>query len=432
MSPSSGTATPTPTLAESDRLRAAAEALPVRFSQRELETILSLSPLGPPPDDPTNRALKIPGAAELGRSLFYDPLLSAGRDRSCATCHDPDQAWTDGQHTALGDSSLRNTPTLWNVAHNRWFFWDGHADSLWAQAVGPLEDSREMGLSRVELLQRFASDPQRARAYEAVLGPLPASERLARLPAAARPASGEEPEQEALAQAWNSMSAADRELANRFLSNVVKALAAFETQIVSAPAPFDRLVGALRAGGGQALGALDEAALRGLQLFVGRAKCTRCHFGPTLSNGEFHNLGLPLLAGRSPERGRSQGISRVRQDPFNGQGALADRPAAEERKLRFLADPGRETLAAFKTPSLREVARTAPYMHDGRFETLEAVLDFYSRLPGRAPLGHREESLEALHLSAREIQELVAFLESLSGGTPGPELRAPARPYSAE
>jgi len=399
--------------------------LHVAFEPSELRTIARLSPPGPTPPDPSNRFADAPEASRVGRALFYDPLLSRDRTKSCATCHDPAQGWSDGRASALDDPSLKNTPSLWNVARRRWFFWDGRADSLWAQAVQPLESPREMGLSRVALLQRFFSDPARRASYQRVFGPGPALAWLAGLPAEARPAYGDPQSKEV--RAWEGLSGEDRAAVDRHLTNLTKAIAAFEREIWSEEAPFDVFVRGLRSGRSEDLAALGASAQRGLKLFIGQAGCIKCHFGPDFSNGEFHNVGLASLPGQALDRGRERGIELLLADPFNSQGPFSDDRKGTE--LDRLVRGGRESVGAFKTPSLRELATTAPYMHDGRFASLAEVLAFYNELPGKAPVGHREESLAPLGLSEPQLRDLEAFLRSLSGSSVRSGLLSPAAPY---
>ena len=125
-----------------------------------------------------NASFARPAAARLGQALFFDTRLSADGSVACATCHVPAKSWTDGKRLGAGIANVsRHTMTLWNVAYNRWFFWDGRKDTLWSQALGPLEDAREHGTSRVGILHVLASDPGYARAWRDVFEPLPDVER---------------------------------------------------------------------------------------------------------------------------------------------------------------------------------------------------------------------------------------------------------------
>src|SRR5262249_55764217 len=156
--------------------------------------------------------------------------------------------------------------------------WDGRKDSLWSQALGPLEDGREHGTSRLAILHVIAGDPAYARAWKAVFGELPDLADAQRFPPEGRPVP-EAPER-APAVAWASMTSEDQELVTRAFANVGKAIAAFERRLVSRSAPFDRFVAGLRANDPAGIAALDESAQRGARLFVGKAHCVLCHDGP--------------------------------------------------------------------------------------------------------------------------------------------------------
>lgn len=398
------------------------------FFEAEKEMIFSLSPLQPPPENPTNKYAEHPAAARLGQYLFFDSRLSGNGALSCASCHQPALGWTDGQALAVGlGRQIRNSPSLWNVSQQRWFFHDGRADTLWAQALQPLENPLEMGGSRSAVYLLFQRDPQLRRAYQAIFGPLP---RLGRQPAGqARPVP-EQP-QSAAHQAWMQLLPADQTQINRFASNLGKAIEAFERRLNSSETPFDRFARGLRDNQPELQKSLSKDAQLGLRLFIGRGQCILCHSGPGLSDGEFHNLGLPALANLAVDQGRYQGISRLLSDPFNGKGPYSDLPAGDAwaDKLNYL-ERQQSNQGEFKTPSLRELAQTAPYMHDGRFRTLEEVIAFYNTPDAHQPaLGRREDTIQPLKLSADEIRQLSAFLRSLSSGPPSAELSSQPKLY---
>lgn len=387
----------------------------VVFDDRELRRILRLSPLGPPPPDPSNARADDPRAARLGELLFFDRRLSAGGAMSCATCHDPRKAWTNGQRHADAEARFpRNVPSLRNAAHNRWYYWDGRADSGWAQALGPLEHERELATNRLALLHLVAGDPTLRKSYQEIFGPLPEGVHdRARFPAAARPIP-EQPEHP-LQRAWAAMTAGDRRAANVVFANLGKAIAAFERGIELRDSPFDRMVKGLRSGDTAATRELSPSALRGLKLFVGRGDCTLCHSGPNLSDGEFHDVGIALGAGQRIDPARHRGVLTLLRSPFTRIGEHAD-AVTPDAPVQYL-EAQTEHLGQFKTPTLRGVADTAPYMHDGRFDTLEQVVRFYSTREGASPLGHPTTLLRPLNLTEGEIKDLVAFLHSLSGPT---------------
>jgi cytochrome c peroxidase len=398
----------------------------VPYTADELAAIYRHSPLGRPAPDPTDAVADQPAAARLGQALFYDARLSANGRVACATCHQPARAFTDGLPVARGlGTGTRNTPSLLNEAFGQWFFWDGRSDSQWSQALKPIENPREAGTDRLHILHVVFADRALRGAYQAVFGPMPAlNER--RFPAHARP----DPDPDTVVNAaWMGMTAADRAAVDRAYGNLGKAIEAYERRLVSGESAFDRYVAGLKSGDAAAQKMLSPAAKRGLRLFVGPAHCELCHAGPAFSDGQFHNLGLPRLPGEVADSGRGGGIQQVRADPFNSAGVFSDSgAAAADGRLQFLPGPD-SMLGAFKTPSLRNVALTAPYMHDGRFATLQEVLSFYARA---APpdqdhwIGPREKTLNLVpRLTVPQRQDLIAFLTTLSSPLPPPALLGP-------
>jgi cytochrome c peroxidase len=355
-----------------------------------------------------------PAAARLGQFLFYDTRFSANGQVACATCHPAGNAWADGKPLSQGvGTARRHTPTLWNTAYNRWFFWDGHADSQWAQALKPMEDPVEQGGSRVQFLHIVARDAALRAAYERLFGPLPDVSNGQRFPLAARPvlAAPDDPHH----LAWQAMTVDDQDAVNRFYANLGKAIAAFQRRLISRDAPFDRFVDGLRTGNRAQLAALSLSAQRGLRLFVGAGRCRECHAGPNFTDGEFHSIGLVPLDGAPMDVGRLAGIAAVRADVFNGLGPYSDERSAGDRPVAFLV-PRPETQGQFKVPTLRNVVLTAPYMHDGRFASLRDVIRFYSTEAGTTQSGHHPETiLRPLQLSEEAMNDLIAFLESLTG-----------------
>jgi cytochrome c peroxidase len=395
------------------------------YTPDELAAILAHGPLGSPPPDTTNRVADDTRAAALGQSLFFAGALSSNGEINCATCHQPALAFTDGRALARGLAlGSRNTPTLLNVADNHWFFWDGRTDSLWSQVGAVIENPREFGSDRLHVAHAIYDDAQLRRAYEEVFGPMPALADGQRFPPHGRPDQAAS----ASARAWQGMAAADRDAIDRIFANVGKATEAYERKLVTGPSPFDVYVEGLETGDRAKLAALSPAAKRGLKLFVGSGHCDLCHSGPDFSDGEFHNIGLPLLAGEAPDKGRAAGIEQLRIDPFNGIGRFSDDPNAAKDKLAYLPPPESQE-GAFKTPSLRNVAFTAPYMHDGRFATLRDVLGFYAAgeaASGGKLIGAREATLALVpHFTAAQVSDLVAFLEQLSGRLPNSTLTGP-------
>jgi cytochrome c peroxidase len=341
---------------------------------------MSLRELGPPPADPTNRVADDPRAAELGRKLFFDTRLSANGQVSCATCHIPEKEFQDGTPLATGVGvTNRRTMPIAGMAHSPFLFWDGRKDSLWAQALGPLESPVEHGGSREQYAKVIAAHYRQD--YEALFGTTPAL--------------------------------STREQTTAVFVNMGKAIAAYERTIEYAPSRFDRYVDALQDTGRAPEGVLSDDEVAGLRLFVGKASCVNCHNGPLLTNNEFHNTGVPVRAGLPADTGRLAGADAVLRDEFNCRSRWSDAPSKCD-ELEFLVTGDHVLERAFKVPALRNVAERAPYMHAGQFSSLSDVIDHYSRAP-KAPAGHSE--LDPLRLSARERRQIEAFLRSLSGGT---------------
>jgi cytochrome c peroxidase len=379
-----------------------AAAAVAEFDAGEVSRVLAMSPLPEPPDDPTNAYDLDERAARLGQYLFFDERLSGSGARSCATCHVPERGWSDGRPLARAEGELtRRTMSLWNVAQQRWFFWDGRADSLWSQALQPLEEPREMAGDRAAIARVVATDADLRRAYGEVFGSAPSSD-----------------------------AELDSGAVDRVFANVGKALAAFERRIVSSDSPFDRFVEGLRGGDPQLVSELAPDARRGLKLFLGRANCHACHAGPNFTDREFHSNRVPARAELPLDLGRFDGVMRLQSDPFNGVGRFSDAPDGEARaKLEHLPVTG-HVWGEFRTPTLRSVALGGPYMHQGQLDTLERVVQFYSdEIP--PSLGHGGETvLKPLSLSPQEKADLVAFLRSLTGAPlPDELLRQPPKPY---
>lgn len=383
-------------------------AAPHAWSEADLALLLSLQldSLPPLPTEPSNAVADDPRAAAFGHRLFFDPRLSGNGAVSCATCHQPERRFTDGlpRGRAIGESK-RNTISLVGAAWSPWQYWDGRKDSLWSQALSPLEDPAEHGGSRVSLARLVEDDTEYRQAYEELFGPLPDLGDDDRFPYRASPVGDS-----AAREAWEAMLPSDQQRVNTVFSNIGKAIAAYERLLVPGPTRFDRYVEAARQGDRDAQAEIftaQEAA--GLRLFIGEARCTECHNGPLFTNNEFHNTGILAVSGSLPDRGRSDGIREVRADPFNCQGDFSSDPDRACPELRF-ARTGPELLGAFRTPSLRNLEGTAPFMHQGQLATLEEVIEHYDRAP-LSMIGHNEA--KPLSLSRRERAQLVAFLETL-------------------
>lgn len=354
---------------------------PVVFTPAEVKRIAALGPWPPPPErDPSNRVSGNVDAIALGALLFDDPALSRNGAIACTTCHRPERAFTDGRQRAQGLAAVdRNTPSLRNVGHQRWFGWDGAADSLWAQSLRPLLDPREMGSDTAGVARRVRGDPVLQAAYARAFGVPPGAD------------------DEAVAV------------------DVAKSLAAFQETLVTGRTPFDDFRDALVRGDAAAAARYPVLAQRGLAIFVGSGNCILCHGGPRLTHGEFHDVGIPFfIAPGRVDPGRYDGIRALRASPYNLLGRYSDDATrASATSTRFVAAAHRN-FGEFRVPSLRNVARTAPYMHDGSLATLREVVRHYSNLDLDRLHADGERILQPLDLDKYDVDALVAFLESLS------------------
>ncbi len=377
---------------------ATAGAQPVAgFEAAEIRRILQHGPWPPPASpDPSNRVASDPRAAALGRRLFFEPRLSSGGAIACATCHAPERAWADGRPRGVGLAPLdRNTPSLLDAALHRWFAWDGRSDSLWSQGLKAILDPREMGASAEHVAAVVSADPALRCLYERVYGPGPGGD------------------------------------AEPVLVSVAKALAAFVASVRAGRTPFVVLRDALARGDRGAAVRYPPAARRGLRIFVGPGRCSVCHVGPHFTNGEFHDVGMPfVVAPGRVDGGRHEGIKRLRADRFNLLGPYNDDASGTAAIKTRHVELQHVNFGQFKTPSLRNVALTAPYMHDGRLATVRDVVRHYSRLDMERIHTHGEHLLRPLRLSEAEIDDLVAFLETLTDprATDGPPPAAAFRP----
>jgi cytochrome c peroxidase len=250
---------------------------------------------------------------EIGRKLFHDTRLSRTRTIACASCHDPNRAFSDSRPLAVGvfgRVGRRHAPSLINRGYGRSFFWDGRVTTLEEQVLKPIQDPNEMDLSLGEASSRVGLS----------------------VPA------------------------------------ISQALASYIRSILSGDSPYDRFINGDRR-------ALTDEQQRGMQIFRGRGNCTACHVGPTFSDERFHNTGVAWQSDRLQDEGRANGT--------------------------------------FKTPTLREVARTPPYMHDGSLATLDAVVNFYS--DGGRTNPFLDTDVRPLRLTDDEKRAVIRFLESLSG-----------------
>ena len=375
-------------------------APPAPWTDAEIAMLRSLwiGSLPPLPPDSTNAVADDERAARFGQRLFFDLRLSGNGAVSCATCHQPARRFTDGLPKAVGiGTARRNTRSIVGSAYSPWQYWDGRRDSLWSQALTPLETPVEQGGDRASIVTLVAADSDYRSRYEALFGPLPASD--------------------------------DAQGIDRAFANLGKAMEAYERLIQPGPSRFDAYVEAVIAGDAAAQHAtFSDGEIRGLRLFIGEANCTQCHNGPLFTNNEFHNTGVIAFPGEVPDKGRVQGVREVLADPFNCAGDFSDDPTHDCPELDF-ARTGATLIGAMRTPSLRNLGGTEPYMHEGQFASLADVLKNYNQAP-LAMIGHNEA--KPLGLSSRQLRELEAFLETLDAplATPAEWLAPP--PVSAD
>ena len=371
-------------------------AAQARWSDTELDMLRSLwiGSLDSLPPDSSNAVADNFDAARFGQRLFFDPRLSANGGIACATCHQPERRFTDGlpKGVAIG-TSKRNTPSIVGAAYSPWLYWDGRKDSLWSQALSPLEDPNEHGSDRAQIVKLIATDASYRATYESLFGALP------------------------------SMS--DSEAVNRTYANIGKAIAAYERLLLPGPSRFDAYVAAVIAGDEQLqTETLSDEEIDGLRLFIGEANCTQCHNGPLLTNHEFHNTGVISFPGEVPDKGRVVGVREIMDDAFNCLGPFNDNATRDCAELEFVRT-GPELVGAVRTPSLRNLENTEPFMHKGQIKTLADTLRHYNEAPA-AMIGHSE--VEPLGLSSRELARLEAFLLTLNAplATDDEWLRSPS------
>lgn len=379
-------------------------------TERALLASLQYGTLPPPPSDAGNRAGDDPKAAALGAALFSDARLSGNGALSCASCHQPARAYSDGRPRGIGLAPLhRNTPSLRDVAFERWLYRDGRADSLWSQALVPIEHPAEMGGNRTAAARHVATDPLLRELFAAAFGPVPALD-WSSLPGAASPRGNA-----AERAAWAALGEPARNSVDRVFSAIGKAIAAFERTLRAKPSRFDAYVAAVLAGrDDEAARQLDASEVAGLRVFIsGRAGCLACHVGPRFSDGRFHNIGTADLGTPGEDLGREAGLASLRDFEFRCGNANSD---TREDKCEHLTQMRESEVpellrGAFKTPSLRGLSTSAPYLHDGRFSSLEELLDFYRRPPNKA--ASRHELPATLALSDGELTDLARFLRAL-------------------
>lgn len=380
--------------------------LPQAWTPQEAAMIqsLSLSQLPALSPDPSNAVADNESAAELGHRLYFDTRMSGNGDVACATCHQPTRYFTDGLPLAAGTAiGPRHTPSLVGLSHSPWFYWDGRKDSQWSQALAPIEAGHEHNLDRLQVVRLIIKDRDYSERYAALFGEMPV---IPDTPRTASPLGGAE----ATAN-WQHLSQTQQEAINQIFANLGKAIAAYQRKLMPAPSRFDQYADQLDSRTGIiGNGTLSREEIAGLGLFIGDGQCISCHNGPLFTNFEFHNTGVLAIAGQLPPMGRYDGIRLARRDEFNCLSNYSDAEAEECIELRFARDDN-ELVGAHKTPSLRNITETAPYMHGGQLADLTAVMRHYNDAP-TSMLSHNEA--KPLGLRPVQLKQLVAFMQTLT------------------
>ena len=350
---------------------------PPIFTNDEWSILRSLSP-ATLVFDSTNSLEQNKTAAKIGQMVFFDKRFSSNKKVSCSTCHDPKKYFTDGKQVAVGTGqTTRNTPTVLNAAHQRWFFWDGRSDTLWGQPIQTMEHPNEMNMSREDALAIISNDNN-------------------------------------LSSLWiKTFGLMEKGDINKNAANLAKSIAAYITKLEASHAPFDDFVSGNK-------NAISSSAKRGLKYFITEGGCLRCHFTPWFSDGAFHSVGIaPLDGGPLTDGGRAGAIDKLKESPFNASGKHSDDPNGIRATISKHIAKRNEDWGSFRTPSLRNVAETAPFMHAGQLATLEDVLKHYSTLENFVSADHHRETIfEPLNLTSQQTIDLIAFLESLTAPLP--------------
>jgi cytochrome c peroxidase len=406
------------------------------LTDQEMEQLrgFMLPPEGPPADT-SNAFADNRGAARLGKRLYFDGGYSGGLGPynvrkdvngalgaagdpglvSCRSCHDPATGGVDNRSkpnaTSLGAGyTARNAPTVINAAYSPlWQFWDGRVDSLWSQALAPPEGGVECNSSRLEVVHFLYANYRSA--FEEVFGAGSLPDLIANLPAAGKPGD----------QAFDELDDAPggaKDVVNRAYANFGKAIAAYERLLISnnfEASNFDRFMNGDKE-------AMSPAAIRGARLFVGHAGCTECHRGPMFSDFSFHNVGAPQTGeyASATDNGRFDGVTALTSasNMYTRSSALYSDDTTSTTYLESLkGSPPTELKGQFKTPTLRNVAKTAPYMHDGVYQTLWDVVNHYNFGGASGQFaGDKDHAISPLMLSDAELADLVEFLRALDDG----------------
>lgn len=357
--------------------------IPPPTSQKQ---ILLLEQVPPAPQaNPQSEA-----KARLGEKLFGEVRLSKTGEISCKSCHQPESGFANNTPFSVGinrQAGSRNAPGLLNVAYQRHFFFDGRVGSLEQQAREPIFNRLELG--RVEVTPLSQQGVIVEDDIEAIVRMLKEDSHY---PAAF----------DAAFAPFDINKADSREIFTKML----EAIASYQRTLTSTESPFDQWV--------VDKAPISRAAQRGWRLFFGKARCAMCHVPPTYSDDNFHNIGVRPTSEAPGDKGRASFLDQHPQSQAPGVKQPLQPPTYEIEGLNYWGKYGMDA-CAFKTPSLRNVEHTRPYMHTGAFNTLEEVISFYVRGGDSAPCGQKDWRIQKLDLSEQEQKDLVEFLRSLSG-----------------
>ena len=326
------------------------------------------------PFTPLPEPMKVNEAsARVGAVLFFDNRLSGDTGNSCATCHNPAKGWSDGQPLSTGYTSVdyfRKSPSLFDVAYRRYLMWDARLDGadLDTAVRDMITDAHTMNADTRLVQQRLKQVPEYVKMFEDAFGP-----------------------------------------GDPYGGKIYGAVAAFLKTIRTRNAPFDKYLRGDKK-------ALTEQQLDGMKLFAGNANCIACHYGPTLSDGKVHALGVSDNPELATNAGRQ--ISMLR---FYAVMGTPNYMNLRTDVGNYVVTKDNMDIGKFLTPLLWDVGQKRPYMHSGIFRTLDEVVDFYDR--GGGDRLNKDPLLKPLRLTASEKKALVAFLQSLTGD--GPKVEAP-------
>jgi len=370
---------------------------------------LSLSALQSPLNSGHNALSNVPEAIALGNALFNDQKLSLSGEKSCASCHKPDYYFAEPQERSTGSApTMRHAPSLLGAAYRRWLYWDGRRDTLWAQALTPLETKGEMDNTRTDVVRYVSNHAKYAKPFRQLTGIEETFKNLDRFPTAAGPYSTNGGK-----MAWHKMAEQDRNVVNNAFVAVGKIIAAYERTLMPGASRFDEFVSSLSAQTKDKKALLNKDEIAGLKLFISpnKTNCLQCHNGPLFTNEGFHNIATgPNKAGVF-DYGRAFGLQAALFNPFNCRSHYSDDQTCDHVVYAQRSELPSTMNGAFKVPSLRNVAASSPYMHDGRFSDLTQVVAWYLNVPETKDIDHE---LQTMTLTKQETQQLIAFLKTLT------------------